>query len=116
MDFALSSYNLSDEDRQEYLNVKRQYIAFVNEYNDNKIKLNEEQFHWLKVLNGKWKSASLNKSLNYFFDMKECHNYLNFMLSKESLNERWKDYIQDFMKWRLKMAAIVHMKWINLVV
>src|SRR5437667_2941868 len=65
--------------------------------------LNEEQFHWLKVLNGKWKSASLNKSLNYFFDMKECHNYLNFMLSKESLNERWKDYIQDFMKWRLKM-------------
>ena len=113
MDCALSSYNLSDEDRQEYLNVKRKYIAFINEYNDNKIKLNEEQFNWLKVLNGKWKSASLNKSLNFFFDMKECHNYLNFMLLEESLNERWREYIEDFLKWRVRMLAIVHMKWIN---
>lgn len=57
----------------------------------------------LEDLKQKWDESGLDKSLDYYFGMKDHHTVLNFPFME---NENWNTYIHEFTMWRAQMMMM----------
>ncbi len=82
--------------------VKKDFINVINYINDNKIVIKDNNIKDnLKILIEKWRNYK-NKDMDYFYNMKENHHYINGQFKGE-LDKLWMTYIRNGMDQRLNM-------------
>lgn len=82
--------------------VKKDFINVINYINDNKIVIEDNDIkNNLKILIVKWRNYK-DKDMDYFYDMKENHHYINGQFKGE-LDKLWMTYIRNGMNQRLTM-------------
>lgn len=87
--------------------IKKDFIAFVNFYNENKaaLALSDAETQSLRNLHEMWKQANQMYDADFYFDMKSHHTVLNGTLLANSV---WKTYIEHFMVFRVSLLRVTN--------
>ena len=81
-------------------------ITTINETSDNQF-THEMKTH-LNTLNRLWDNNE-DANIEYYFEMKEHHSYINGKIENDILNEKWMDYIKSCALLRLKLVRLNHL-------
>ena len=71
---------------------KNKFKEFINYKNKHNIKLNDVITEHLKKLIELWNNKDAN--IEYYFNMKQHHTYINCQIENIELNQLWEDYIK----------------------
>lgn len=72
--------------------TKNKLKEFIKYKNENKIKFNDEMTEHLKILIELWNNNK-NANIEYYFNMKEHHSFINCQIEDVELKQLWEDYI-----------------------
>ena len=101
---------------KEFLNVysdvmlkikitKNKYIEFIKYKNTYNIKLNAEITEHLKKLIELWNN-NRDANMEYYFNMKKHHSYINCKIEDIVLKQLWDDYIKLGLNLRTQLIVL----------
>ena len=83
-------------------------IKFINENSEINSELSPDVKIHLKKLIKLWKNNA-DANIEYYFNMKEHHSYINGKIENDTLKIMWDDYIESGLKFRVDLMKLNHM-------
>jgi hypothetical protein len=83
-------------------------IKFINENSEINGELSLDVKIHLKKLIKLWKN-NVDANIEYYFNMKEHHSYINGKIENDTLKIMWDDYIESGLKFRVDLMKLNHM-------
>uniref|UniRef100_A0A6C0CEA2 Uncharacterized protein n=1 Tax=viral metagenome TaxID=1070528 RepID=A0A6C0CEA2_9ZZZZ len=83
-------------------------IKFINENTEINGELSPDIKIHLKKLIKLWKNNA-DANIEYYFNMKDHHSYINGNIENDTLKIMWDDYIESGLKFRVVLMKLNHM-------
>ena len=108
MEDASELYNKCMKDIKNTKSKFGKIIKFINENSEIKDELSPNVKLHLKELIKLWKNNA-DANIEYYFNMKDHHSYINENIENDTLKIMWDDYIENGLKFRVKLMRLNHM-------
>lgn len=85
--------------------TKNKFKELINYKNKHNIKLNDEITEHLKKLIELWNNNK-DANIEYYFNMKQHHTYINCQIENIELKQLWEDYIKSGLELRTNLIFL----------
>ena len=96
---------LIKETKQKFINI----IKYINSNPNINVELPLDVHLHLKILIELWKNNKCKEAnnINYYYNMKNHHSYINGRITDKNLDDLWLDYIKSGQKFRIMSSILL---------